>query len=145
MTSPATTQVRELDGLIVYRFDAPLFFANARSFRDEIRLLARSEPPPHWILLAAEPITDVDTTAADVVLQLHEELEERGVVLAVAELKDPVRTRLTRYGLGREIADGHFYRTLDEAVGAYQLAYPTAIWRDRDSEEHVPDKDDEAR
>ena len=50
---------------MIYRFDAPLFFANATTFRDEIRRLARADPPPRWILVAAEPITDVDTTAAD--------------------------------------------------------------------------------
>ena len=122
---------RELDGLVVYRFDAPLFFANARTFREEIRRMAADEPPPRWILLAAEPITDVDTTAADVLLALDEELDARGVELAVAELKDPVRTRLHQYGLGREIAGDHFYRTMDEAITAYLAAYPDAVWRER--------------
>ena len=50
-----------LPGLVIYRFDAPLFFANATTFRDEVRRLARAEPKPAWILIAAEPVTDVDT------------------------------------------------------------------------------------
>ena len=54
---------RQLPGLVIYRFDGPLFFANATTFRDEIRRMARADPPPRWILVAAEPITDVDTTA----------------------------------------------------------------------------------
>jgi len=122
---------RQLDGLVVFRFDAPLFFANARTFREQLRKLASSDPAPRWILLAAEPVTDVDTTAADVLLELDEELAERGVQLALAELKDPVITRIRRYGLGREIAADHVYRTLDEAIAAYRRAYPDAAWRDQ--------------
>ena len=124
---------RELDGLIVYRFDAPLFFANARTFREEVRHLAASDPAPRWILLAAEPITDVDTTAADVLYALDEELSGRGIELAVAELKDPVKARLDQYGLGRAITGDHFFRTIDEAVIAYTTTFPDAVWRMRDA------------
>ena len=63
---------------MIFRFDAPLFFANARTFREQIRALARSDPPPTWIIVAAEPITDVDTTAADMLRDLDEDLNERG-------------------------------------------------------------------
>ena len=63
---------KHLPGLVIYRFDAPLFFANVRTFRDEIRRLARAEPKPRWIVIAAEPITDVDTTASDVLDELDE-------------------------------------------------------------------------
>ena len=59
---------------MIFRFDAPLFFANARTFRDQIRRLAAAEPRPQWIVIAAEPITDVDTTAADMLADLDEEL-----------------------------------------------------------------------
>ena len=55
----------QLPGLVIFRFDAPLFFANARTFRDQIRRWRRPSPRPRWIVVAAEPITDVDTTAAD--------------------------------------------------------------------------------
>src|SRR5205814_9981088 len=68
----------ELPGLTIFRFDAPLFFANARTFRDQVRHLARQEPRPHWIVVAAEPITDVDTTAADMLEDLDEELNAAG-------------------------------------------------------------------
>jgi MFS superfamily sulfate permease-like transporter len=121
---------RELDGLVVYRFDAPLFFANARTFREEMRRLASTEPTLRWILLAAEPITDIDPTAADMLLELDEELAARGIELAVAELKDPVIARIRDYGLGRAIADEHVFRTLDDAVAAYRTQYPDAIWRE---------------
>jgi high affinity sulfate transporter 1 len=123
---------RELDGLIVFRFDAPLFFANARAFREHVRHLASADPAPHWVLLAAEPVTDVDTTAADVLHDLDEELASLGVTLMIAELKDPVREQLRQYGLGQAIEDGRFFRTLDNAVAAYRAAYPEARWRDAD-------------
>ncbi len=129
---------RELDGLVVYRFDAPLFFANARTFREQVRHLAAADPKPRWIVLAAEPVTDVDTTAADVLLALQEELAAQGVELGVAELKDPVRSRLQQYGLGHTIPDDRSFRTLDEAIAAYVAAYPHARWRERTASEPSP-------
>ena len=84
-------EAEQLPGLVIFRFDAPLFFANARTFRDQIRRLAAAEPRPQWILIAAEPITDVDTTAADMLADLDQELNAAGTFLVFAELKDPVR------------------------------------------------------
>ncbi|GGQ48753.1 SulP family inorganic anion transporter [Couchioplanes azureus] len=109
-----------LPGLVLYRFDAPLIFANARVFRDQIRGLARTEPAPRWIVLAAEPVTDVDTTAADMLQALDTELDARGVSLVLAELKDPVRRKLDRYGLTGPLDPAHFFPTLDDAVAAYR-------------------------
>jgi high affinity sulfate transporter 1 len=110
-----------LPGLVLYRFDAPLIFANARVFRDQIRRLARTDPRPVWIVLAAEPITDVDTTAADMLVPLVDELQAQGTTLVWAELKDPVRRKLDRYGLTAAIESEQFFPTLDEAVAAYQV------------------------
>ena len=110
----------QLPGLEVFRFDAPLFFANARAFRDKVRHLAGSEPRPRWIVVAAEPITDVDTTAADMIADLDEELNGAGISLVFAELKDPVRARLERYQLIGPLDPAHFFRTLDEAVDAFR-------------------------
>ena len=70
-------EAEHLPGLVIYRFDGPLFFANAKTFRDEVRRLARAEPPPVWIVIAAEPMTDVDTTASDVLEELDESAERR--------------------------------------------------------------------
>ncbi|MGY1622968.1 SulP family inorganic anion transporter [Geodermatophilus sp. SYSU D00965] len=111
---------RQLPGLVIYRFDAPLFFANAKTFRDEVRAIARAEPAPRWILVAAEPITDVDTTAADVLFDLDRMLDEHGQTLVFAELKDPVRRKVERYGLTREIEPHHFFPTVEAAVDAFQ-------------------------
>jgi high affinity sulfate transporter 1 len=109
-----------LPGLVLFRFDAPLIFANARTFRDEMRLLARADPPPRWIVVAAEPITDVDTTASDVLEDLDNELNTRGISLVFAEMKDPVREKIERYKLTRTINPVHFFPTLDDAVAAYR-------------------------
>jgi high affinity sulfate transporter 1 len=109
-----------LPGLVVFRFDAPLFFANARTFREQIRKLALTEPPPTCIVVAAEPITDVDTTAADMLEDLDLAINARGVSLVFAELKDPVREKLERYDLTRTIDPRHFFPTIEAAVAAYQ-------------------------
>jgi high affinity sulfate transporter 1 len=111
---------RRLPGLVLYRFDGPLFFANAKTFRDEVTRLARTEPAPGWIVVAAEPITDVDTTAADVLLDLDHLLDERGQSLVFAEMKDRVRRRIERYGLTRAIEPGHFFPTVEAAVSAFR-------------------------
>jgi high affinity sulfate transporter 1 len=110
----------QLPGLVIYRFDAPLFFANAKTFRDEVRRFAAAEPAPHWIVIAAEPVTDVDTTAADMLEDLDEALNSRGISLVFAELKDPVREKIERYGLTRTINPGHFFPTIGAAVEAFR-------------------------
>jgi high affinity sulfate transporter 1 len=109
----------QLPGLVIYRFDAPLFFANAKTFRDEVRRLAAAEPKPRWILIAAEPVTDVDTTASDVLEELDEALNAQGISLVFAELKDPVRGKIERYGLTRTIDPRHFFPTIGAAVTAF--------------------------
>ncbi len=109
-----------LPGLVIYRFDAPLFFANAKTFRDEIRRLAKTDPPPAWIVVAAEPVTDVDTTASDVLEELDETLNAQSISLVFAELKDPVRRKIERYGLTRTIDPRHFFPTIEAAITAFR-------------------------
>jgi len=118
----------ELPGLVVFRFDAPLIFANARTFDEHVRELVTERPDLRWLLLAAEPVTDVDTTAADMLERLDTWLNGRGVSLVFAELKDPVRDKLEHYDLTRTIGPDHFYPTLDAAIASYTEA--TGItWR----------------
>ena len=109
-----------IPGLVLFRFDAPLFFANARTFRDQIREHASADPAPSWILVAAEPITDIDTTAADMLEELDHDLNARGVSLVFAEMKDPVRKKIEDYDLTRTIDPKHFFPTIDAAVAAYR-------------------------
>jgi high affinity sulfate transporter 1 len=116
-----------LPGLVLFRFDAPLIFANARVFRDQVRRLTAGDPPPRWIVVAAEPITDVDTTAADMLRGLDDDLNAQGTSLIFAELKDPVRQKIDRYQLTRTIEPAHFFPTLDDAIAAYR-AETGAVW-----------------
>ncbi len=108
-------------GIVIFRFDAPLLFANARTFREHLRHFAAADPPPNWIIIAAEPITDIDTTAADMLLALDEELNAEGISIVFAELKDPIRAKLERYELIGPLKPSHFYPTVHAAVDAYQL------------------------
>lgn len=123
-----------LPGLVVYRFDAPLIFANSRMFGDTVRAMAEERPDLRWVLVAAEPMTDVDTTAADMLAELDSWLNARDVSLVFAEVKDPVRAKIVRYELERTIDPAHFFPTVDEAVAAY-MAETGETWRDpaRDS------------
>ena len=106
--------------LLMIRWDAPLFFANANIFRKLVRdLLAKMEDKPHWVLLAAEPITDVDTTAAEMLVDLDLELNVAGIHLVFAELKDPVRDKIERYGLYETIERRHFFATIESAIDAF--------------------------
>lgn len=113
-------EAEQIPGLVIFRFDAPLFFANTRMFRDHIRRFAAATPPPQWIVVAAEPMTDVDTTAADMLRDLDEELNAAGTSLVFAELKDPVRAKLERYELIGPLDPYHFFPTLDAAVDAFR-------------------------
>ena len=113
-------EAEHLPGLVIYRFDGPLFFANAKTFRDEVLRMARADPPPAWIVIAAEPMTDIDTTASDVLENLDEALNAEGISLVFAELKDPVREKIERYGLTRTIDPHHFFPTIGAAVAAYR-------------------------
>ena len=110
----------QLPGCVLFRFDAPLFFANSRTFRDQVRRLAKAEPTPAWIVVAAEPITDVDTTAADMLEQLDETLNAQGISLVFAELKDPVRRKIEQYELTRTIDPAHFFPTIGAAAAAFR-------------------------
>ena len=110
----------ELPGLVVYRFDGPLIFANAKTFRSEVREFARSDPKPRWIVIASEPITDVDTTAADMLDELDKELEAAGIHLVFAEMKDIVRQKIRDYGVEWLADKDAFYPTIGTAVKAYR-------------------------
>jgi high affinity sulfate transporter 1 len=109
-----------LPGLVIYRFDGPLFFANANTFRDAVLELAERERHARWILVAAEPIVDIDTTAADMLEELDTTLNAAGTSLVFAEMKTSVRRKVERYELTDTIDPNHFYETVGEAVRAYQ-------------------------
>ncbi len=108
-----------LPGIVVYRWEAPLFFANAGAFREQIRSLARLEEP-RWIVLQCEAITDIDVTAAEMLVQLDRELNERGIHLAFAEMRTRVRELALRYGLFETLDREHFSPTIEAAIAVAQ-------------------------
>jgi MFS superfamily sulfate permease-like transporter len=112
---------RQLPGLVLFRWDAPLFFANAEFFKERaLDAVAKAPTPVRWLVVAAEPVTSVDVTAADALSELNEALREMGVKLAFAELKDPVKDKLKRFGIFDQFGEGFFFATIGAAVDAYQ-------------------------
>ena len=114
--------VSRLPAAAILRFDAPLIFANSGTFRDRVRGLAKGLPEASWVIIAAEPITDVDTTACDMLDDLVAELDQRNRRLVFAEMKDPVRAKLADYQLDPDIPEDRFFPTLSEAVKACREA-----------------------
>jgi high affinity sulfate transporter 1 len=120
---------RQLPGLVLFRWDAPLFFANAELFKDSaLDAVATAPPPVEWLVVAAEPVTSVDVTAADALSELNETLRRAGTILCFAELKDPVKDKLKRFGLFDQIGEGSFFATIGEAVDEYERVGHSA-WR----------------
>lgn len=111
-------EARRLPGLVLFRWDAPLFFANAHIFADHIKhAVAGSAEKVRWVILAAEPVTDIDVTAADVIATLLDELQADGIGFCFAEMKGPVKDRLRAYGLFAKFGrDAPFFATVHEAV-----------------------------
>jgi high affinity sulfate transporter 1 len=111
---------RRIPGLVLFRWDAPLFFANAESFHDDVlRAVADAPTPTRRVVVAAEPVTDVDITAADTLADLLDALTAAGVELCFAEMKGPVKDRLKRYGLFTQVGPDRFFTTIGAAVDAY--------------------------
>ncbi len=118
-------QASRIPGLVLFRWDAPLFFANAELFRDRVLGAVASSPTPvSWVVVAAEPVTSVDVTAADIVAELDDSLHAEGIELCFAEMKDPVKDKLKRFELFARFGAERFYATLDEAVKAYLGSHP---------------------
>jgi len=115
---------RLIPGLVLFRWDAPLFFANAELFhRRSLDAVANSPTPVRWLVIAAEPVTSVDVTAADMVSELDDTLQAAGVELCFAEMKDPVKDKLKRFGLFARLGEQTFFATVDEAVSAYRARH----------------------
>jgi high affinity sulfate transporter 1 len=121
---------RQIPGLILFRWDAPLFFANAEFFRERILdAVAKSPTPVRWLVVAAEPVTSVDVSAGDTVAELDETLHAQGIELCFAELKDPVKDKLKRFGLFSQLGEQYFFPTIGAAVSSY-LEINDVEWED---------------
>jgi MFS superfamily sulfate permease-like transporter len=127
-------QARVVPGLVLFRWDAPLFFANAELFRDRVLdAVAASPTPVMWVVVGAEPITSVDVTAADALDELDTALHAAGVDLCFAEMKDPVKDKLKRFGLFARLGEERFFATVGEAVSSYLKSHQVewVDWEDR--------------
>jgi MFS superfamily sulfate permease-like transporter len=114
---------RLIPGLVLFRWDAPLFFANAEFFHDRVlAAIAGSSTPVRWLVVAAEPVTSIDVTAADALGELDDALRATGIQMYFAELKDPMKEKFRRLGLMPRFGDRTFFATIEEAVGAFQTS-----------------------
>ena len=125
-------EARRIPGLVIFRWDAPLFFANAETFCERVMQAAIAAPTPtKWVLVAAEPVTDIDLTAADAIADLDKNLCQAGIELCFAEMKGPTKDRLKRYGLFTKLGQESFFPTIGQAVDAY-LEANQVQWQDWD-------------
>jgi high affinity sulfate transporter 1 len=111
---------RRVPGLVLFRWDAPLFFANAELFHQRVlQAIAESPTPVRRIIITAEPVTSIDVTSADMLAELEHSLTESGIELRFAEMKDPVKDKLKRFELFERFGAADFYPTIGSAVDAY--------------------------
>ena len=115
---------QRVPGLVIARFDAPLFFANGAVFTEHIRTLVANAPHPvRWVIVASEAITGLDTTALDDLVALDDELARRGISLVFAEMKGPIKDRLIQFGVSSRFGPDHFFPTVTNAVRSYKRLF----------------------
>jgi MFS superfamily sulfate permease-like transporter len=125
---------RRIPGLVMFRWDAPLFFANAELFKERaLDAVAKSPTPVRWLVVAAEPVTGIDVTAGDTVAELENALHAMGIELCFAELKDPVKDKLKIFGLFTQLGERYFFPTIGAAVSRY-LELHDVDWVDWEDE-----------
>jgi MFS superfamily sulfate permease-like transporter len=118
--APVVGLYTALAGLIAYRFDAPLFFANADYFLTQAReLIAAAELPIAWFLIDAEAIIDIDVTAVEALKKLYGELDRKGIALVIARASQPLQKMLKRGGLTNLIGTEHIYPTVRTGVQSF--------------------------
>jgi high affinity sulfate transporter 1 len=120
---------RLVPGLVLFRWDAPLFFANAELFQSRVlQAVAASPTPVRRIVVTAEPVTSIDVTSADMLAELEQTLRASRIELHFAEMKDPVKDKLKRFELLDPLGPGAFHPTIGAAVDAY-LAEHAVDWK----------------
>jgi MFS superfamily sulfate permease-like transporter len=125
-------EARRIPGLVLFRWDAPLFFANAAVFEEHVlQAIATAPTPTKWVVVAAEPVTDIDITAADMLADLDQKLHQDDMDICFAEMKGPVKDVLKRYGLFDSLGTENFFPTIGQAVDRY-LELHKVSWRDWD-------------
>jgi high affinity sulfate transporter 1 len=132
----------EIPGVVVFRWEAPLFFANSGMFRDRVRAIVK-ERAPSWVILQCEAVTDIDVTAAEMLEELDKELNRAGVHLAFAELRQRLQELVLKYGLFETLDRGHFYPSLKAAVRAVREMGPLPAEGEQALSDGWPDDDPE--
>ena len=123
-------EAHRVPGLVLFRWDAPLFFANASIFEEQVlQAIATAPTETKRVVVAAEPVTDIDITAADMLAALDQTLRASGTELCFAEIKGPVKDRLKHYGLFDTFGTENFFRTIGQAVNCYLTKHPVE-WND---------------
>jgi MFS superfamily sulfate permease-like transporter len=111
---------QRIPGLVLFRWDAPLFFANAELFKERVlKAVAASPTAVKCVVVAAEPVTSIDVTASDSLAELIKALRTKGIIFCFAEFKDPVKDKLKRFGLFAELGETAFFPTVGTAVKGY--------------------------
>jgi MFS superfamily sulfate permease-like transporter len=129
-------EARLIPGLVLFRWDAPLFFANAEWFHDQVLdAVAASPTPVRWVVVAAEPVTGVDVTSADMLAELDDILHEARIRLCFAEMKGPVKDKLKRFGLFARLGEHFFFPTIGSAVSSYRETH-NVDWEDWADRKH---------
>jgi MFS superfamily sulfate permease-like transporter len=129
-------EARQIPGLLLFRWDAPLFFANAEWFHAHVLdAVAASPTPVRWLVVAAEPVTSVDITSADMLAELDDVLQLAGIELCFAEMKGPVKDKLKRFGLFARLGEHFFFPTVGTAVSSY-LKTHDVDWEDWEDRTH---------
>ncbi|HZG39816.1 MAG TPA: STAS domain-containing protein, partial [Nodosilinea sp.] len=109
-----------IPGLVIYRYDAPLFFANAVDFQRRALLVVEAETTPvEWFVINTEAMVEIDITAADMLIELYETLSKQGITLALARVKRDLYTQLQRSGLLELIGIEHVFFTLPSAIDGF--------------------------
>jgi high affinity sulfate transporter 1 len=112
-----SSSAEQIPGLLIFRFDAPIIFANSAYFAETLRrLVADASEPTRLVLIPAQQINDIDSTGADQLVKMKNELREKGIGFAFAEVKSSVREMMRRTGLEEEVGTEHFYDSVDGAV-----------------------------
>ena len=122
-------EAERVEGVVIFRWEAPLFFANAGIFREAVRELARHDRPS-WIVLQCEAITDVDVTAADMLERLDTELNDQGVNMAFVELRTRLQELLHRYGLFTTLDRTHVFPSIERALAVIEAGPPQPAERE---------------
>jgi high affinity sulfate transporter 1 len=110
-------EARELPGIVVYRWEAPLFFANCSSFRSQVRRIA-ADRHPSWVVVQCEAVTDIDVSAAQMLEQLDRELNGSGTHMAFVEMRSRLQDQVKRYGLLETLDRDRFYPTIEAGLTA---------------------------